>query len=131
MFRLRRAFLPPPRQIPTGAHECYHCFKVRVGCTKHIAAYQTPSCVLLNSSWNCSSYIVTEQHDKLKSLEMTSSITLCLSIHFLLECVCQSSENALKFTKKRLRLGLRPRPRWGSSQRSPRPPSCHPGLCPG
>jgi hypothetical protein len=25
--------------------------------------------------------------------------------------------------QKRIRLGLRPRPRWGSSQRSPRPPS--------
>jgi len=29
-----------------------------------------------------------------------------------------------KLRQIRLRLGLRPRPRWGSLQRSPRPPSC-------
>jgi len=28
----------------------------------------------------------------------------------------------------RFRLGLRPRPRWGSLQRSPRPPSCIKGA---
>ena len=33
------------------------------------------------------------------------------------------SEFSAKMHQNRFRLGLRPRPRWGSSQRSPRPPS--------
>ena len=34
---------------------------------------------------------------------------------------------ALECSKMRCRLGLRPRPRWGSLQRSPRTPSCWTG----
>jgi len=33
-----------------------------------------------------------------------------------------------KMHQIRFRLGLRPRPRWGSLQRSPRPPSCIKGA---
>jgi len=33
----------------------------------------------------------------------------------------------LKCTKNRFRLGSRPRPRWGSLQRSPRPPAAFKG----
>ena len=36
---------------------------------------------------------------------------------------CLLQEINFKFSKTRCRLGLRPRPRWGSLRRSPRPPS--------
>ena len=35
---------------------------------------------------------------------------------------CFSARNQFKIIRNRLRLGLRPRPRWGSLRRSPRPP---------
>ena len=36
---------------------------------------------------------------------------------------CFSARNQFKIIRNRLRLGLRPRPRWGSLRRSPRPPN--------
>ena len=36
---------------------------------------------------------------------------------------CFSARNQFKFIRNCLRLGLRPRPRWGSLRRSPRPPN--------
>ena len=38
-------------------------------------------------------------------------------------CCHQMSDFKTKMHQIRFRLGLRPRPRWGSLQRSPRPPS--------
>jgi len=42
----------------------------------------------------------------------------------LWNCYQQMSDFKAKMHQIRFRLGLRPRPRWGSLQRSPRPPIC-------
>jgi len=42
----------------------------------------------------------------------------------LVKLVLQTSDFKAKMYQNQFRLGLCPRPRWGSLQRSPRPPSC-------
>jgi len=54
----------------------------------------------------------------------------CISIltKNYLNCFLQMPDFTGKMHQIRFRLGLRPRPHWGSWQRSPRPPSCWGGA---
>ena len=69
------------------------------------------------------------QYTLLERMEMRGNMNLPpISISWLLHFGKFVSHQKLPFWSKmhqnRWRLGLRPRPRWGSLQRSPRPPSC-------